>query len=89
MHKSVLKKFESEIQKILEDFNIYPRAKAIQGRQAPVEGPSINSTGSLPMGFKGSGPTGIAPTEISTVLLKWPKKKKKKKKKIKSKRDVS
>lgn len=86
MHKSVLK-FDSEVKRLLEDFNIYPRARAIQGRQAPVEGPNVAGVGSLPTGFKGSGPAGIAPGGMGTVLVKLPKKKKKKK--LRSKRNVS
>jgi hypothetical protein len=74
-------KFYKEIRKILEGHNVYPRARAIQGRQAPVPSTNVNSTGPLPTGFKGSGPTGIAPSTTSTVLVKWPKKKKKIKKK--------
>jgi len=74
-------KFDKEIKKILEDFNIYPRSKAIQGRQAPVEGPNINGRGVVPSGFLGSGPSGIAPSSTSPVLIKFPKKKRFKKKK--------
>jgi hypothetical protein len=81
MYKSVLMKFDSEILKIIEAFNIYPRSKNIQGLQAPVPSTNINSTGSLPVGFKGSGPAGIAPSSTSTILIKSPKKKKIKKKK--------
>ena len=79
MHKSVLKNFDSEIKKILEGFNVYPRARAIQGRTAPVPAQNVNSTGPLPTGFMGSGPTGIAPAGMATILLKTPKKIKKKK----------
>lgn len=86
MHKSILN-FDSEVKKLLEDFNIYPRARAIQGRQAPVPAQNVNTTGPLPMGFKGSGPAGIAPMGMATILLKEPKKKKKKK--IKQKQNVS
>ncbi len=74
-------KFNEQIKKILEDFNIYPRAKAVQGRQAPVEGPSINGRGVVPSGFLGSGPSGIAPSSTSSVLVKISKKKRFKKKK--------
>jgi hypothetical protein len=74
-------KFDKEISKILEDFNVYPRAKAIQGRQAPVPSTNINSGGVLPSGFKGSGVSGFAPTNSSAVVIDWPKKKKKIKKK--------
>lgn len=86
MHKSILS-FDSEVKRLLEDFNIYPRARAIQGRQAPVEGPNVAGVGSLPTGFKGAGPAGIAPGGMSTILIKAPKKKKRKK--LKSKRNVS
>ena len=87
MYKSILN-FDSEIKRLLEGFNIYPKARAIQGRQAPVPAQNVNTTGPLPTGFKGSGPAGIAPSAMSTVLVKIPKKKKKKKF-IKSKRNVS
>jgi hypothetical protein len=76
-------KFDTEIQKILEDFNIYPRARAVQGRQAPVPSTNVDSAGPQPMGFKGSGPSGIGPSAMSTILLELPKKKKKKFKKKK------
>ena len=79
--------FNKHISKLLEDFNIYPRAKAIQGRQAPVPSMNVNSTGPTPVGFMGSGPNGIAPSTTSTVFLQIPKKKKKKK--IKKKKDSS
>jgi hypothetical protein len=74
-------RFQQTFLKILEDYNIYPRATAIQGRQAPVPSKNVNSHGPVPSGFKGSGPAGIAPTSTSQVLIKWPKKKKKKIKK--------
>lgn len=86
MHKSILN-FDSEVKKLLEGFNIYPKARAIQGRQAPIEGPNVAGVGSLPTGFKGAGPAGIAPGGTSTILIKAPKKKKRKK--LKSKRNVS
>jgi hypothetical protein len=88
MYKSVLN-FDREVERILEDFNIFPRARAIQGRQAPVPAQNVNSTGPLPVGFKGSGPAGIAPGGMSTIMVKMPKKKKRKKKRFKSKRNVS
>jgi hypothetical protein len=75
--------FYTEIQKILEGFNVYPKARAVQGRQAPVPSTNVNSVGPQPMGFKGSGPIGIGPSAMSTVLLELPKKKKKKFKKKK------
>jgi hypothetical protein len=74
-------KFDDEILRIIEAFNVYPRARAIQGRQAPVPSTNINSGGVLPSGFKGSGVSGFAPTASSTIVMKLPKKKKFKKKK--------
>jgi len=74
-------KFDDEILRIIEAFNIYPRSKNVQGLQAPVPSTNINTVGSLPVGFKGSGPAGIAPSSMSTILIKKPKKKKIKKKK--------
>ena len=73
--------FDKEIQKILEGHNVYPRAKAIQGRHAPVPSKNVIHHGLVPSGFKGSGPAGLAPSSTSHVLVKWPKKKKKIKKK--------
>jgi len=77
--------FYKEIQKILEGHNVYPRAKAIQGRHAPVPSKNIIHHGVVPSGFKGAGPAGLAPSSTSQVLVKWPKKKKK----IKKKKDSS
>lgn len=71
-------KFDSLINKILEDFNVYPQAKNIQGRPAPSPGPNIDFRGPVPTGFKGSGPAGIAPGAQDQVVIKLPKKKKKK-----------
>lgn len=87
MYKSILN-FDLEVKRLLESFNIYPKARAIQGRQAPVPAQNVNTTGPLPTGFKGSGPAGIAPNGMSTVLVEIPKKKKKKKR-FKSKQNVS
>lgn len=86
MYSGILNKFNGLVQDILEGFNVYPKPRAIQGRQAPVQGPNVNGTGPLPTGFKGSGPTGIAPSNTATVLLPVPKKKKKVKLKRKGKR---
>lgn len=62
--------FDELINSILEDFNIYPRAKAPM-----VSGPNIDVQGATPSGFKGSlGGTG-------NVLVVKPKLKKKKIKK--------
>lgn len=77
--------FDKQISKLLEDFNVYPRARAIQGRQAPVPSMNVNSAGPVPINFKGAGPTGIAPSTTSLILLKSPKKKKR----IKKKKDSS
>lgn len=74
-------KFDKEIAKILEGFNVYPRAKAIQGRQAPVPSTNVNSGGIMPSGFKGSGVSGFAPITSGNVVIKWPNKKRKIKKK--------
>jgi hypothetical protein len=74
-------KFDDEILRIIEAFNVYPRARAVQGRQAPVPSTNIDSGGILPSGFKGSGVSGFVPTSSSTVVMKLPKKKKIKKKK--------
>jgi hypothetical protein len=73
MYQSVLKmKFDSEIKKILEGFNVYPRAKV------PMDSKNMNFTGPMPTGFKGAGMAGVGPGQQSTVIIKWPKKKKKK-----------
>ena len=80
-------RFDREILNILEDLNVYPRAKSIQGRQAPIPSMNVNSAGPVPVGFLGAGPTGIAPSTTSTVFLQVPKKKRKKK--IKKKKDSS
>jgi len=71
--------FDTVVNKLLEDFNIYPQSKNIYGRPAPSPGPNINFTGSLPAGFKGAGIPGIAPGQESGVIVAIPKKKKKKK----------
>ena len=71
-------KFDSKISKLLEDFNVYPRAKKIDSRPPPITGKNVNFTGPAPTGFKGAGLPGIAPGQESTVLVKLPKKKKKK-----------
>jgi len=64
--------FNSLFKKILEDFNIYPRARA-----AMVSGPNVNSTGPTPSGFLGGGLPGINPA--SSALVVKPRLKKKKK----------
>lgn len=61
----------------VEDFNIFPKARAINGRPMPSPGPNINFSGPLPVGFKGAGVPGIAPGAEQPVLIKLPKKKKK------------
>ena len=61
--------FEATVNKILEDFNVYPRA------QAPViNGPNIDFRGSTPAGFLGGGLPGINPS--ASKLYKIKKKKK-------------
>ena len=75
----MISNFDSKIQKLLEDFNVYPRAKKIDSRPAPLAGKNINFSGPVPAGFKGAGIPGIAPGQESTVLVKLPEKKKKKK----------
>ena len=61
---------------VREDFNIFPRSRAIQGRPMPSPGPNVNFTGPLPTGFKGAGPVGIAPGAETPVKIKISKKKK-------------
>ena len=61
----------------VEDFNIFPKARAINGRPMPSSGPNINFSGPLPVGFKGAGSPGIAPGAEQPVLIQLPKKKKK------------
>lgn len=61
----------------VEDFNIFPRARAINGRPMPSPGPNINFSGPLPVGFKGAGVPGIAPGAEQPVIIRLPKKKKK------------
>ena len=73
-----MNKFDKECLKILEGFNVYPKAKGVNGLPPPMPSTNVNSQGAIPTGFKGSGPTGIAPSATSTVLIKFPKKKKKK-----------
>jgi len=67
-------KFNTVVSRLLEDFNIYPQAKNIQGRPAPVPGPNVDFRGAIPTGFKGSGPQGIAPGQQAQVLIKVNKK---------------
>lgn len=69
--------FDCTVAQILEDFNVYPRSKHIQGRPAPAPGPNIDMRGALPSGFKGANLPGIAPDPGSIILVKLPKKKKK------------
>lgn len=49
-------------------------------------GKNIDFRGSLPTGFKGAGPQGIAPGAIDSILLRLPNKKKRKK--IKGKKAI-
>lgn len=71
--------FDSRIKKILEDFNIFPRARHIQGRPGPAPGPNIDMRGPLPTGFKGANLPGIAPDAGEQVLIKLPQRKPKRK----------
>lgn len=66
--------FNEIVKKILEGYNVYPRARA-----PLTPGPNVNSPGPLPAGFLGGGLPGINPSS-SLIFLKGKKKKKKKKK---------
>jgi hypothetical protein len=70
-------RFDNLVIRLLEDFNVYPRARDIGGRPAPSPGPNIDSRGALPTGFKGANLPGIAPDPGQTVFVKVPKKKEK------------
>jgi len=67
-------KFDDLVTGLLEDFNVFPRAK---GPNTFI-GKDMSPQGSLPAGFKGAGLPGIAPGQQEMVLLKLSKKKKKK-----------
>jgi len=69
-------KFNSVVSKILEDFNIYPQARNIQGRPPPSPGPNVDFRGPQPTGFKGANIPGIAPDSGEGILIKVNKKKK-------------
>lgn len=63
--------FNKVFKKIIEGYNVYPRASS------PITpGPNVNSTGVTPSGFLGGGLPGINPA--SKPLILKPKKKKKK-----------
>ena len=64
--------FDNLVQKILEGYNVFPRAKP-----PLTPGPNVNSTGPLPAGFLGGGLPGVNPSS-SLVFLRGAKKKKKK-----------
>lgn len=66
--------FDNLVKKILEGFNVYPRAS-----YPTTPGPNVNSTGVTPSGFLGGGLPGINPSS-KPIILK-PKKKSKKVKK--------
>ena len=70
MHKGQIK-FNKLVQKLLEGFNVFPRAKP-----AMQSGPNAVGPGPLPVGFLGGGLPGIDPSSGPVVLVK-PKKKKK------------
>jgi hypothetical protein len=65
-------KFDEIYLKLLEDFNIPPKVKHVQGY-----GPNVNFRGAQPRGFKGANTPGIAPDAGEQILIKLPKKKKK------------
>lgn len=65
--------FNIVVNKILEDFNIFPKVKHVYG-----SGPNIDSRGNAPTGFKGANLPGIAPNPGEPIIIKLPKKKKKK-----------
>lgn len=63
-------KFENLVNKILEGFNVFPRAKPPMS-----SGPNAIGPGPLPAGFLGGGLPGINPTQGGTILLKKKRKK--------------
>jgi hypothetical protein len=69
--------YNTMVQKLLEDFNIYPRASA-----NVVNGPNIDFRGPTPAGFLGGGLPGINPASTSFVAKR--KKKLRRKRRIKS-----
>lgn len=71
--------FRKFVEQLKEDFNIFPRARAIQGRPMPSPGPNINFSGPLPTGFKGAGAPGTAPGAETPIKIKITKNKKRKK----------
>ena len=68
--------YNNIVKKLLEDFNVYPRAKVPM-----AHGPNVSFTGPTPSGFLGGGLPGINPSANQLVL-----KPKLKKKKIKKRR---
>lgn len=64
--------FNKLIKKLLEGYNVYPRAQF-----SLTPGPSVNSTGVTPSGFLGGGQPGINPPASQLVLKPNLKKKKK------------
>jgi hypothetical protein len=67
--------YKEFVDAIRESFNIFPKARTIQGRSMPSSGPNINFTGPVPAGFKGAGASGIAPGAETPVKIKITKKK--------------
>jgi hypothetical protein len=65
-------KFDSLVAKIYEDFNIFPKPLGPN----TFRGSNMDVRGSLPTGFKGAGPQGIAPGREDQLLIKVTKKKK-------------
>lgn len=69
--------YDNIVLKLLEDFNIFPRAKPHLG-----QGPNVDFRGPVPSGFLGGGLPGINATG-SMVPVKLKKKKKRTNKKVK------
>lgn len=65
-------KFDNLVARIYEDFNIFPKPLGPN----TLRGSNMDVRGSLPTGFKGAGPQGIAPGREDQLLIKVTKKKK-------------
>jgi hypothetical protein len=65
-------KFDNLVARIYEDFNIFPKPLGPN----TFRGSNMDVRGSLPTGFKGAGPQGIAPGREDKLLIKVTKKKK-------------
>ena len=62
--------FDKLVKKILEGYNVFPKAKPLMH-----SGPNAISPGPLPAGFLGGGLPGINPSAQTLVLAKKKKKK--------------